>query len=73
MTIVCICWVKSQKLNYNARNGKHKIYPDRLPKNISQYSLDPKLEPGTFQLGIKRKTETQKVLKWRLNTRGEKK
>jgi hypothetical protein len=25
MTIVCICWLKLQKPNYNARNGKHKM------------------------------------------------
>jgi hypothetical protein len=25
MTIGCICWLKLQKLNYNAQYGKYKI------------------------------------------------
>jgi len=25
MTIVCICWLKLQKLDYNARNGQYQI------------------------------------------------
>jgi len=25
MTVVCICWLKLQKLNYNAQDGQCKI------------------------------------------------
>ena len=25
MTVLCICWLKLQKLNYNARNAKYRI------------------------------------------------
>jgi len=48
MTVVCICWLKLQKLNYNAQNGQCKILVEK--ENTVEYQYNEIL--GTSEISL---------------------